>query len=466
MVIPDVETQIGRQAYGLLTELINVLDAKHRRNKLRADFYDMKNLFRDLGIAIPPNLRNLDVVMGWPAKSVDALASRIRMSGVVLPRGNLDAFGIPDLINGVDDFAGLVDEGTMSALIHASAFILTTTGDPARGEPEVVFTVHDAFTATGKWSDARRGLEAGLVVMATDQFRQPTRYLLLTPVSAADIRLEDRRWAVRVQQHNLGRVPLEPVTYKRRTLRPFGSSRISRAVMSLTESAMRTVARAEVGAEFFSAPQRYLLGADEKAFDNADGTRKSVWSLVTGRMLMYPDAADDQGNNLQIGQFPQVSMQPHADQMRMWAGLFAAETGLPVSALGVVSDSQATSADAIFAAKEELVIEAEKAADAFGPAWRRALLTGVQLRDGLRTPPRELSGLAVRWHDASTPSRAQATDAVIKQIQVGVLPPDSDVAMEQLGYSASDIERIKAHRLAAGPTGLAGLIGAVTRQNG
>ena len=78
---------------------------------------------------------------------------------------------------------------------------------------------------------------------------QPTTLLLLTPVSAADIRYDaaGNRWQVTVSQHNLGRVPLEPVTYKRRTLRPFGSSRISRAVMSLTESAMRTVARATLG---------------------------------------------------------------------------------------------------------------------------------------------------------------------------------------------------------------------------
>ena len=113
---------------------------------------------------------------------------------------------------------------------------------------------------------------------------QPTTLLLLTPVSAADIRYDaaGNRWQVTVSQHNLGRVPLEPVTYKRRTLRPFGSSRISRAVMSLTESAMRTVARAEVGAEFFSAPQRYLLGADEDAFQRPDGSKVSLGVVVRG----------------------------------------------------------------------------------------------------------------------------------------------------------------------------------------
>ena len=465
MVIPDVEAKIGKPAFELLTEMVNVLNAKHRRNQLRADFYDMKNLFKDLGIAIPPNLRNLEVVMGWPAKTVDMLASRVRMSGFVLPGGDLDGFGIPDMVSGTGDFAGLVDEATTSALIHATAFILTTPGDPAAGEPEVVFSVHDAFTATGKWSARRRGLEAGLVVLSTDQLGNPTRYLLLTPVSAADMRLDGHRWQVRVTQHDLGRVPLEPITYKRRTLRPFGSSRISRAVMSLTESAMRTVARAEVGAEFFSAPQRYLLGADEKSFEGPNGERKTLWNLVTGRMLMFPDAADADGNSLQIGQFPQVSMQPHTEQMRMWASMFAAETGLPVGSLGIVQDNP-SSAEAIFAAKEDLVIEAEKVTAAFGPAWCRSLVTGVQLRDGLSSAPRELAGLAARWYDASTPSRAQAADAVMKEISAGVLPADSDVAMERLGYSSSDIERVKAHRLVAGPQGLAGLIGAVTRQNG
>ena len=181
-----------------------------------------------------------------------------------------------------------------------------------------------------------------------------------------------------------------------------------------------------------------------------------------GRMLMYPDAGDDQGNDLQVGQFPQISMQPHADQMRMWASLFAAETGLPVGSLGIVQDNP-SSAEAIFAAKEDLVIEAEGCAAAFGPAWRRALLTGVQLRDGWAAPPAGLSKLAVRWRDPSTPSRAQATDAVMKQIAAGVLPADSDVAMEQLGYSQTDIERVRAHR-AASVDPFAAMAGAMTRQ--
>lgn len=121
---------------------------------------------------------------------------------------------------------------------------------------------------------------------------------------------------------------------------------------------------------------------------------------IADRMLMYPDAVDEMGREIKIGQFPQVSMQPHSDQMRMWAEMFAAETQLPVGALGIVQDNP-SSAEAIFASKEDLIIEAERTATAFGAAWRRALLTGVQLVEGLRQAPPELAGLAIRWHDPS-----------------------------------------------------------------
>lgn len=128
VVTPDASNQIGAAANEILARLVLQLNAKHNRNKLRADFYDMKNLFRDLGIAIPPNLRNLEVAMGWQAKAVDVLARRVRMDAMVLPGGDIDTYGIPTLME-TSDLVGLSDEATVSALIHATAFILTS--DPA-----------------------------------------------------------------------------------------------------------------------------------------------------------------------------------------------------------------------------------------------------------------------------------------------------------------------------------------------
>lgn len=56
---------------------------------------------------------------------------------------------------------------------------------------------------------------------------------------------------------------LVPVIYRAGAKRPFGHSRISRAYMSLVNSAVRTMKRSEISAEFFSYPQKWVTGLSE-----------------------------------------------------------------------------------------------------------------------------------------------------------------------------------------------------------
>ncbi|MBQ1167342.1 hypothetical protein KBZ21_56010, partial [Streptomyces sp. A73] len=37
--------------------------------------------------------------------------------------------------------------------------------------------------------------------------------------------------------------------------------------------------------EFYGAPQRYILGASESAFQDAEGNTKSAWETYIGRVL-------------------------------------------------------------------------------------------------------------------------------------------------------------------------------------
>lgn len=443
-MIRDLEYRLPGPVYDAIRQHLDTISSKRRRNSIRDDYYDMENLFRDLGIAIPPNLRNLEVAMGWPAKAVDHLNRRTRCAGFVLPGGDLDQFGIRQAWadNRMDVEAPQIQT---SSLIHAVAFILTYLGDVASGEPEVVHATFNARNGTGRWDPIRRSLIDFLGIVDRDEFGEPTRLLYVTRTAALQARWDAaaRSWDVRMVSHSLGRCPVEPLVYRPRLGRPFGSSRISRAVMSLTDSAMRTVVRSEVGAEFFSAPQRYLLGADEEDFVGPSGERKSTWDMVIGRILAIE--RDEDGEVPTVGQFPQVSMQPHAEHLRMWATLFAGETGLALSSLGVTTDNPA-SAEAIYAAKEDLVIEAEGCADGWTPAYVRSAVTGVQMRFGLTQPPAELRSLGMRWHDPSTPSRAARTDAVMKQVAAGILPADSPVTLEELGFDDITIERVTTDR--------------------
>lgn len=446
MIVPDLSSHLDAPEQAALARMIERISAKRRRHRVRKSYYEGLQEFKDLGIAIPPNLRNFDAVLGWPAKGVDALARRVKLEGFAVPGGDVDSFGIPQIWrdNRLDVEAPQI---TTSSLIHATSFIATTLGDQAAGEPEVLISTYDAMMGTGLWRPTSRDLGAALLIVDEDDFG-PVRFFVMFPHMIYSVwrRENMTQWFVNALPNYLGRVPVEPLTYRARLGRPFGQSRITRPVMSLTDSAARTVARAEVGAEFFSAPQRYLLGADESDFVGPNGERKTTWDLLMGRILAI-GADEDTGDVPQVGQFSQISMQPHTEQMRMWASLFAAETGLALDSLGVVQDNP-SSAEAMYAAEKDLVIEAEATCDGFTPAWVRAMVTGVQMRDNLTEIPDELRDLSIRWRDPSTPSRAAAVDAALKLTSGDnpIIPADSEVALELAGLSQMQIDRVMADR--------------------
>ena len=60
----------------MLRRLIKTWSGKLQRNKLRYNYYSYKNRLRDFGISIPDKLKDVETVVGWPAKAVDALAVR------------------------------------------------------------------------------------------------------------------------------------------------------------------------------------------------------------------------------------------------------------------------------------------------------------------------------------------------------------------------------------------------------
>lgn len=431
----------------LLDQLLHQLEVKNRRNLLRSRYYDGRNAVRDLGISTPPNFRHIATVLGWPAKAVDVLNRRCNLDGFVIPGGSAEDLGIPELwdANHLDSEA---PQAGVSSLIHSVSWLIATLGDEASGEPPVVISAKDAMSGTALRDVRTRRLSAFLSIIDCDEHDKPTEMVLYLPDQNLTMTRGDLGWSVDARKHNLGRVPVEPLVYQPRLGRPFGSSRISRAVMSLTDSALRTVVRSEVSAEFYSAPQRYLLGADESAFMDAAGNVKTAWQAILGRVWAVD--SDEDGNTPTVGQFPQMTQQPHMDQLRAWAQLFAGETSIPVSSLGISTDANPASAEAYHASREDLIQEAEGTTDGWSPAWVRTMLTAVQLRDGLDAVPPEMSKLRAKWRNPATPSRASAADAMVKLITAFPWMADSEVALEEVGFDQTQVDRLMADKRRAG----------------
>lgn len=416
------------------------LQAKRARNRVRQNYYDQRVGLKDLGISIPPQLRNIDSVLGWPAKTVDVLADRIRFEKFISTHeSNIDPFGLNELV-AQNDFQEVFAQAASSALINSCAFITVTQGDTEAGEPEVLWLPRSAHWATGLWDQRKRSLTAGLSVTRTDTdefgdvtVREVTVYLPDKTVVLGFPAAGERAEATAVVLPNpVGRPLMVALVVGADLRRPFGRSRITRAVMSLTDSAVRTIVRSEVAAEFFSTPQRAILGADPEALE------ASKWDAVMSKMLAI--SRDENGELPQIQQFSQMSMQPHTEQLRQWAALLAAESSIPLDELGFPSDNP-SSDSAIQSQRDPLRLAAERCIRGFQSALRQVAVLTVALQHGWETA-QEVTNVQAHFAPTVHVSDAAAADAVLKQVQVMPWLAESGVVLEKLGYSAATAERL------------------------
>lgn len=441
--VPTDVRGLAEDDAALMVRLIKQWQAKRARNALRRQYRDMQVNVAFLGASVPPYMRDqLDIVCGWPDKAVTSLASRCMWDGVTSPSGEEDPLGSMSLLH-ENRFDLLVPELVDATLTYCCSFVVALPGDPAAGDPDVVVTGADALWATGLWDVRRRGLEAGLLVDSADDNGKPTSLLLLTAEHVTRLALGDRGWvAVARMDHSLGRVPMEPLPYRPALGRPFGRSRISREVMSITDRVVRAGFRTEVSSDLYAAPALLLLGADETMFQNAQGEKTPLWSWYMGRLKSLPKDEDGDKPDLQV--IPQQSMEPFLAMKRELAAEFASATSLPISALGIVQDNP-SSAEAIYAAKEDLVIEAQNTTRSIGYGLNRIVQDAICLRDGIPVTEMddEVRNLATRWRNPAMPSVVSQSDAVVKQISAIPELAQTDVALEELGYSAEQIVRIR-----------------------
>lgn len=427
----------------LLAQLLRVLADRHERNQLRADYYDAHRMIRQLSPVVPPQYYRLGLVLGWTAKAVDGLARRCNLDGFAWPDGDLDSLG-GSTIWDQNHLGSEVNSAIIASLIHGPAFLVNTEGDA--GEPTSLIHVKNALDATGTWNPRKRGLDNLLSILARDPEGNPTQLALYldgrTILATASTGLGGRTWDVEITDHEWG-VPAEPLVYKPRVGRAFGSSRISRPVMALQDAAVRSLVRLEGHMDVYSYPELWMLGADESIFRNRDR-----WEVMLGRLKGIPDDEDATTPRADVKQFPAADPQPHLAALNAVAKMFARETSLPDTALAITDLVNPTSADAYDASQYELIAEAEGATDDWTPALRRAMVRALAIANDVAIADVPDSWLSIdcKWRDPRFQSRAALADAGLKQLTAVPWLADSDVGLELLGLDEGQIKRALAFK--------------------
>ena len=437
MLVPS--RPLDEREESLLKELLEVWKSNLDKNQVRRKYYDSKNKLKDLGIALPPSLeRKIQVAVGWPAKAVDSLAERSRFDGFALDDDVLQR----EVFNIFDDnnFRLKYPQLTTNQLIHTCSFLVVSRG--GRGEPDILISGYSAENAAARWCYRTNRILDGITLPEIDDGK-PAAINLYLQNQIVEIVVDGRDYVVaRRHFHRYGVPLMVALPYQPSLDRPFGRARISRVVMSLTDSAVRTAMRSEVGAEFYTYPQRYLLGITDKA------TRDEFKAWIGGYLAL---GTNEEGENPSIGQLAPAGIEGHISQMRSLATQFSGETGVPVSSLGVISDNP-SSAEAIHAAREDLILKAEDLNEINGQALRSLGLMVLALR--YNTPIARLSSahrsITPRFKNPALPSPAARADALLKLTQAFPWLSQSNVALEFAGFSESDIKRMANDREEAG----------------
>lgn len=396
----------------LVRELVKAWHDHYNRNLLRHCYYTMHNKLVDLGISIPPQLRNLDAACGWAQKTVDVMVEHSVFDGYTVD--DEEAQVLLNQITRRNKMKSKYRKATISAL--EQSFNLYFVSADEAGKAHV--SAYPAYACGCLWDDANDCIKAAMFVVDTKKELTTGRILptwvnVVTDEYLIRIKYDGTNWYVDAYEpHGLEHLPVFLAAYNSTLTRPFGQSRITREIMGYIDSAVRANINEEVAAAFAASAQKYLLGTDGDPFENVDR-----WQAYIGTIFNI-DATGD-GIIPQFGQLPQPSMQPMTDHFRNLCAKMSAATGIHVSQFGMIHDQPASS-EAIYAENSPLIRKVKAWHSDVGETLVDVATACMATERGTTFDAVDSECLTIlpRFMNPAMPTLAQMTDANVKVASV------------------------------------------------
>lgn len=434
---------LTREERRKLQELASVYQYHQVRNAVKDKYYEGHVTLNDvnLGIALPDGLRKVEVGCNWGQKAVDALASRSMFDGFVGSGQAADM--VAQLVAGNRLLAEYA-KACRDELKYGCVFA-TLSADDVLG---CRIRFHSPAAAAALWSGEKGRIDCGLAIIDTvpdEKYKgtwRPRIVNFYTDDAVLVLTAQGNIWTAQRYPNKMGRPLMEPLIWNATTGKPFGRSRLKRAVRSLIDDYIRIVANATIALEFDTTPQKFLLGVTDEQYDKVLSNK---FKQYIGSILAATSNPET-GEKPTFGQLTQGSLQPHVDKMRMTATQFSAATGLTITDVGIVNDANPTSSDAILAQSQTLVLMAQQLNTGNGDALR----TIIQMAQAIvrKVPLSELTQeereVMAHFKNPAMPSVAVTADAAIKIASARKEFGSTDTFLEMIGFDQADIQRIKA----------------------
>jgi hypothetical protein len=397
-------------------------------------YYRGMQVIRDLGIAIPPELAGLRTLVGVPRLAVDPIVERCALDSFRFPNQTDANQDLTDIwqMNGMD--AELSMALTDTKALGQSWF---TVGAPLEAGDVPMIRAESPLNISALWDVRTMKPSAVLQAFWLDEQRHAAVYFPDQTIQIAQN--NEYQWVVIDRdQHNFGEVPVRRIANRARSNFRDGYSAITPELMSITDAMCRTLLGLEVAREFYSVPQKLILGATEADFQNADGSPKSAWSTYISRVLALE--RDEGGNVPTVQQMTPYDPAVFTKLIDMYSGIASGILGLPPQYVGLYTMGNPVSAESAQVSESRLDRQAVNDMSSWSQSLREVAQLALRFMNG-GTLPEEARRLQVDWKSPTMQSMAQMSDAMFKQVSAGSVPATSDVTLKKLGYS--DIERAR-----------------------
>jgi hypothetical protein len=231
----------------------------------------------------------------------------------------------------------------------------------------------------------------------------------------------------------LGEVPIVPMPNNPSMLRG-GRSDLAGGLISLQDGITKLLADALVGSEYQAMPQRVMMGV-EPPRNPTTGEPLTELQATEGRLWYFKN------ENAKAHEFSAADLENFRGAMDGLIGDLAAQARIPIYYFRPAAISN-ISAEALIGLDAGLVSKTNDKKDPFGEGHEdtmRLAFKSINADD----PRANAVEAETIWQDTESRSQAQLTDAIVKEVSIG-LP--FEAALERLGYSPQAAERILAMR--------------------
>ncbi|MBN6777426.1 phage portal protein [Pseudoclavibacter alba] len=383
-------------------------------------YYEGKRRLQALGVNLPPQVRVLEMVVDWPRIVVEAMSERL----------HVDGFTVAGAEQAPDEFLRWWRANRMqsvSSLVHTEALVqglayIIVGEELVDGVPQWNAVTRDRVRCrlddvTGEPVEAARFFNLDGEQLAAHYEPHLTTFYGKT---------RDGRWVVSEKRETpFSRPPVVPVVNRSR-LRGRGGRSEMVDVMGYTDACSRSLTNLQIGQELLALPQRYMLGGQKGGFRDAAGNELTSWEVYIGHLMTGPE-------NAKVGQLPGADLSQIHATVRLYAGFVAGSSGVPLSSLGIGTEANPASADAVIAYSNRHVKKAELKQVAFGDAYEQVMRLGAELV-GDPDLVSAAASLETTWRNAATITTMETAQAAVMLVQNRIIPPA--IARDMIGLTA------------------------------